>query len=326
MSTIVLSFELTLSDLEVDLGLRLDQWLAKRYPEYSRVRWHDWIQSEQVLVNHQASAVKYKVKSGDIISAQVQIKNNPLQDLPQPIPLNIVYEDESLLIINKPAGLVVHPAAGNRAGTLLNALLHHAPELANLPRAGIVHRLDKETSGLLMIGRTLQSYTYLVKELQQRNITREYSGLATGRITAGNTIDAPLGRHPRQRTKMAVLVMGGKPSVTHFRVAERFQNYTLLNLKLETGRTHQIRVHLAHIKHPLVGDPAYGGRLLLPAGAGEQLREFLRHFKRQALHACKLGLTHPTTQEYLEWTAPLPADFTKLLGLLREHNPVIAIF
>jgi 23S rRNA pseudouridine1911/1915/1917 synthase len=318
MSMITLNSEFTVSAEEG--GQRFDQVLAKHYTDYSRVRWQAWIQEGQVLLNHKISTVKTKVQDGDQIVVKVEIKESPLQDLPQPIPLNIVYEDESLIIINKPAGLVVHPAAGNYTGTLLNALLHHAPELANLPRAGIVHRLDKDTSGLLMIGRNLSSYTYLVKELQNRDITREYMGLAQGRITAGSTVDAPIGRHPKQRTKMAVLVMGGKDSVTHFRVSERFKNYTLLRLQLETGRTHQIRVHLAHIKHPLVGDPAYGGRLLLPPGSDDTLRNFLRHFKRQALHACKLGLSHPVTKEYMEWTAPLPDDFMELLDLLRTHN------
>jgi 23S rRNA pseudouridine1911/1915/1917 synthase len=233
------------------------------------------------------------------------------------IPLTIVYEDEEIIIVNKPAGMVVHPAAGNYDGTLVNALLHHAPELNEVPRAGIVHRLDKETSGLLAVARTLKSQKHLVEMLQARVMKRQYQAVACGVMTAGGTVNAPIDRHPVDRKRMAV-VANGKPAVTHYRVMERFRIHTHIRVDLETGRTHQIRVHMAHIHYPLVGDPVYGSRLRLPSDCSAELADFLRNFKRQALHAARLGLEHPTTGEMMEWEAPLPEDMQQLIRLLHE--------
>ena len=229
-----------------------------------------------------------------------------------------MYEDEHLLVINKPAGLVVHPAAGHADGTLVNALLNHAPEVENLPRAGIVHRLDKDTSGIMVVARSLIAHTSLVDQLQTRTMGREYEAIVVGTLTGGSTVDAPIGRHPRERKKMAV-VPTGKPAVTHYRLVERFAAHTHVRCKLESGRTHQIRVHMAHVKHPLVGDPQYGGRLRLPKGTTDELRDVLASFQRQALHARQLTLEHPQTGEILTWEVPLPDDIEGLLAALRKH-------
>ncbi|MDD4905566.1 MAG: RluA family pseudouridine synthase, partial [Methylobacter tundripaludum] len=233
--------------------------------------------------------------------------------------LEIIFEDESLLIVNKPAGLVVHPAIGNWNGTLLNALLNHDSSLETLPRAGIVHRIDKETSGLLMVAKTLQAHNSLTQQLQDRDITREYLAITRGRMTAGGTVDEPIGRHPTDRKRYAVRE-NGKHAVTHYRVGQRFTRHTLVQVKLETGRTHQIRVHMAHIRFPLLGDQVYGGRFQMPPDCSEQLEKELRSFKRQALHAAKLGLQHPVTDEYLEWEQPLPEDMIRLLEALAENE------
>jgi len=230
---------------------------------------------------------------------------------------DIVYEDDEILIINKPAGLVVHPAAGNWNGTLVNALLNHEPQLNTLPRAGIVHRLDKETSGLLMVAKSLKAHHSLTCQLQERSISREYLALVKGWMTAGGTVDAPIGRHPVDRKRYAVRD-DGKPAVTHYRLEQRFAKFTLIRVKLETGRTHQIRVHMAYIKYPLVGDPVYGGRFQLPADCSEALELALRGFKRQALHATRLGLVHPETGEYMEWEQPMPEDMQHLLEVLQQ--------
>ena len=235
----------------------------------------------------------------------------------QPIDLDIVYEDDHLLVINKPAGLVVHPAAGNRDSTLLNALLHHSPELATIPRAGIVHRIDKDTTGLLVVAKTLKAHASLVDQLQKKTAFREYEAIVQGVMTGGGMVDEPIGRHPSQRTKQAV-THSGKPAVTHYRLIERFRAHTHIRVQLETGRTHQIRVHMAHIQYPLLGDPTYGGRLRLPKGATPELIEALRLFKRQALHAKKLGVEHPETGEYCEWEVPLPEDFRSMIKVLRD--------
>ena len=237
------------------------------------------------------------------------------------IPLEIIYEDDSLLIINKPVGLVVHPAVGNWNGTLVNALLNHQPELNTLPRAGIVHRIDKDTSGLLMVAKTLQAHHSLVEQLQERSINREYLALVKGWMTAGGTVDEPIGRHPVDRKRNAVR-RDGKEAVTHYRLEQRFKRFTLIRVKLETGRTHQIRVHMSHINYPLVGDQVYGGRFQMPADCSPALAEALRNFKRQALHAAKLGLEHPETGEYLEWEQPLPSDMQHLLTALAENELV----
>jgi len=300
-------------------GMRLDQALAQLFPEHSRSRIQLWIKEAQVLVDGKPLKTKDKVWGGEQVLIQALL---PSVDLPwqaQPIALDIVFEDAELMVINKPPGIVVHPAAGNWEGTLVNALLHHAPELAKLPRAGLIHRLDKDTSGLLMIAKTLTAHTSLTKQLQQRTVKREYLALANGQIIAGATIDAPIDRHPRQRKLMAISETG-KPAVTHYRVEERFRAHTLLKVNLETGRTHQIRVHMASIHHPLLGDMSYGGRLQLPKGASPALIETLRQFKRQALHARTLGLVHPITGEYQEWSTPIPTDMQHLLTLLRVDN------
>ncbi|MNO94070.1 Ribosomal large subunit pseudouridine synthase D [compost metagenome] len=237
----------------------------------------------------------------------------------QDIDLEIVYEDEQILVIDKPAGLVVHPAAGHQDGTMLNALLHHVPELANVPRAGIVHRLDKDTTGLMVVAKTLEAHTNLVAQLQARSVSRIYEAIVVGVIVSGGKIDAPMGRHGVMRQKMAV-VPTGKQAISHYRVLERFRSHTHTRVKLETGRTHQIRVHMAHIGYPLVGDPVYGGRFRIPPGANPTLVESLRDFPRQALHARFLELDHPATGVRMKWESPLPDDFTWLLSLLRQDN------
>ncbi len=297
-------------------GKRLDQVLAELFPDYSRSRLQQWVKGGQVLVDGRQPRPRDKVWGGEqvAVSAMVEVETDWQGEA---IPLDIVYEDEALLVLNKPPGMVVHPAAGNREGTLVNALLHYAPELQHVPRAGIVHRLDKDTSGLLVVARTLESHTALVAQLQARSVSREYQAVVMGVLTAGGTVDAPIGRHPVQRKRMAV-VESGREAVSHYRVVERFRAHTHVTVRLETGRTHQIRVHMASIRHPLVGDPVYGGRLRLPAGASEPLKAALRGFKRQALHAAALGLDHPRTGEPITWSVPLPDDLVQLLEVLRD--------
>ena len=297
-------------------GMRLDQLLVERLPEYSRSRLQQWIRDGKVWLDGQPCKPKQRLRGGEQIRVAV-VLDPRVESLPQAIPLRILYEDEALLVVDKPPDLVVHPAAGNPDGTLLNALLHHDPQLARLPRAGIVHRLDKDTSGLMVVARSAAAHKLLVEQLQARRISREYRALIQGRLVAGGTVDAPVGRHPRHRTRMAV-VRQGRPAITHYRVLERFAAHTWLAVHLETGRTHQIRVHMAHIHHPLVGDRQYAGRPRLPKGAGDTLRQALRAFPRQALHACRLALRHPASGELVAWTSPLPADLSRLLELLRE--------
>ena len=294
-------------------GVRLDQALAKLLPEYSRSRLQDWITQGQVKLDGKEATVKQKVWGGETIEVVPQSHPAEQPYQAEDIALNVVFEDDSILIINKPAGLVVHPGSGNWEGTLLNALLHHAPQLAEVPRAGIVHRLDKDTGGLLVVAKTLTAQTALVRQLQERSVQREYYALVYGAVERAGTVDAPMGRHPAQRTKMAV-VEDGKPATTHYSVVERFPSCTLLRCKLETGRTHQIRVHLASIRHPLVGDSTYikGAQKCAP-----QLRAILAAFPRQALHAAQLGLEHPVTGEWLEWQAALPDDMAQLLQQIR---------
>jgi 23S rRNA pseudouridine1911/1915/1917 synthase len=297
-------------------GLRLDQALSELFPDYSRARLQDWIRSGAAVVDGSVRPPKHRILGGEWVELRAEAEN-VVEIEGQDIPLEIVHEDDSILIVDKPAGLVVHPAAGHPDGTLQNALLHHCPALATIPRCGIVHRIDKDTSGLLMAAKTLPAHKSLVDQLQDRTVHREYLALAHGALTGGGTVDAPIGRHPSDRKRFAVS-LGGKPAVTHYRLEERFPHHTLLRVKLETGRTHQIRVHLAHIHYPLVGDPVYGGRPRLPPGAGEELTAALRNFRRQALHAASLGFVHPETEDYREWTAPLPADFAALLDALRS--------
>ncbi|MEW6352860.1 MAG: 23S rRNA pseudouridine(1911/1915/1917) synthase RluD [Pseudomonadota bacterium] len=300
-------------------GRRLDQALAELFAGYSRARLQQWVRGGQVRVNRAQWRPRDKVRGGETVEILASMaQETPWQ--PEALALDIVYEDTALLVINKPPGLVVHPGAGNRAGTLLNALLHYAPELAGVPRAGIVHRLDKDTSGLLVVARDLSAQKNLVEQLQAHTVRREYDAVVVGVMTAGGRVDRAVGRHPSQRTRMAVArpeSKRGKPAVTHYRVLERFRAHTYVRARLETGRTHQIRVHMAHIHHPLVGDPLYGGRLRIPKGASEQLIDTLRNFKRQALHAGSLGLIHPRSGAAMQWSAPLPADMARLLEALR---------
>jgi len=301
-------------------GRRLDQALAALFPEYSRARLQRWIKDGHVSVDDAQRRPKDVVHGGEKVALTVVLEEET-RWRPQALPLDIVYEDEAVLVINKPPGVVVHPGAGNMDGTLSNALLHHAPELETVPRAGIIHRIDKDTSGLLVVARTLIAQKSLVEQLQARAFEREYRAVVMGVMTAGGTVDAPIGRHPVNRTRQAVVANeapGGKEAVTHYRVAERFHAHTLVNVKLETGRTHQIRVHMAHIHYPLVGDPAYGGRLRIPAGATPGLEQALRGFRRQALHAARLGFVHPLSGVTVAWEAPLPEDMEKLLAACRE--------
>lgn len=297
-------------------GLRLDQALASLFPDYSRSKLQTWLKQGRVNVDGKQLRPKDKVLAGQSIELLAVIEPQ-VEMRAQDIPLDLVYADSSILVVNKPVGLVVHPAAGNWDGTLQNALLHYDPQLVDLPRAGIVHRLDKDTSGLLVIARTLPAHTRLVADLQERLIKREYRAIVRGVPVAGGTIDLPIDRHPVDRTRMAVQE-NGKEAVTYFRVLEKYRNHALLQVNLETGRTHQIRVHLAYQGLPIVGDPVYGGRLVLPKAASANLIALLRGFKRQALHAFQLGLEHPETGEWMSWQAPMPEDMQALCAELRK--------
>lgn len=297
-------------------GLRVDQALARLLPQHSRASLQLWIRAERVLVEGNVPRAKDKVRGGERV--EILVPQTPAGDwMAQAIPLKIVYEDDHLLVINKPAGLVVHPGAGNPESTMLNALLHHEPSLNKLPRAGIVHRLDKETSGLLVVAKTEAVRLDLIGQLKQRALKREYLALVQGLLVAGGTVDAPIGRHNQVRTRMAVSE-GGREAVSHYRIEKKYRAHTLLRVKLESGRTHQIRVHMAHLKHPLVGDPVYGGRLQLPKGASTALITALQGFKRQALHAARLGLVHPASGKEMEWDAPMPEDMQALLKVLEK--------
>ncbi|MDN7125068.1 23S rRNA pseudouridine(1911/1915/1917) synthase RluD [Pseudidiomarina terrestris] len=300
-------------------GKRLDQTLAELFPDYSRSRLKTWITEGCVVVDEKkVDKPRERVITGMVVEVNAEIVEEQ-RFAAQPMPLNIVYEDDDILVINKPHGLVVHPGAGTPDGTLLNALLHHFPAIDQVPRAGIIHRLDKDTTGLMVVAKTIPAQTHLVAAMQEREITREYEAVCNGPMTAGGHVDEPIGRHPTKRTHMAV-VATGKPAVTHYRVAERFRNHTHLRLRLETGRTHQIRVHMAHLRHPLVGDHTYGGRPRPPQNASPELLEFLRGFRRQALHAARLSLHHPISGEWMSWDAPTPKDFLELLTMLRADR------
>lgn len=292
-------------------GHRLDAALANQLPDYSRSRLQQWLKSGQLQVNGQSLAAKHKVQGGEIVTLDAELQQETTWQA-EAIPLNIVFEDEECLVINKPINFVVHPAAGQREHTLANALLHHCPSLAQLPRSGIIHRIDKDTSGLLVIAKTLPAQHQLSKQLQAKAIQRQYEAIVQGHFTGGGTVEAAIGRHPKQRTKMAVTA-NGKAAVTHYRIIDKLPFHTHIKVILETGRTHQIRVHMAHIHHSIVGDQCYGGRLKLPKGASETVINALRQFKRQALHARRLTLQHPVTQQEMQFEAPLPEDMQRLL-------------
>jgi 23S rRNA pseudouridine1911/1915/1917 synthase len=296
-------------------GMRLDQALVLLFPEHSRSRLKDWIDEGKVWVDNKVRKPKDKILGGEHIQISAEMPLLVDSD-PEEIPLDIVYEDEHILVINKPAGLVVHPAVGNRSGTLLNALMHRTPELVHIPRAGIVHRLDKDTSGLMVVAKTLEAHTDLVLQLQARTVNRTYETVVWGMLPSGGTVEAKIGRHPRDRKKMGV-VEKGKLAISHYRVIEKFRSHTHLRVHLETGRTHQIRVHMAHIYHPIVGDKLYGGRLRVPPKASDELLTLLRTFPRQALHAKQLGLVHPFTREECVWEVTTPTDILELIQMLR---------
>ncbi len=297
-------------------GLRLDQALARMFPEYSRSRLKEWLLAGAITIDGGSKRPRDAVAGGEMISLEPQSESE-VRAAPEPITLDVVYEDDDLLVVNKPVGLVVHPGAGNPGGTLMNGLLHHAPKLEEVPRAGIIHRIDKDTTGLLLVAKTLTAHTGLVRQLADRQISRNYLAICNGVLTGGGKIDQPIGRHPGDRKRMSVQ-QNGKQAVTHFTVLERFRAFTYIRVKLETGRTHQIRVHFAWRRHALVGDQTYGGRLALPAGASEPLIEALRGFKRQALHATRLAFRHPTSGEMVELEVPPPADFETLLDVMRR--------
>ena len=302
-------------------GLRLDVALQRLLPDHSRSRLQAWIKEGLVTVGGQASTSKTKVWGGEQVLVHVQTKPEQQAFSAENIPLDIVFEDAHIVVINKPAGMVVHPAAGNWSGTLLNALLFYAPELKDVPRAGIVHRLDKDTSGLLVVAKTLAAQTNLVRQLQARTVKREYRAIVWGQIWRNGTIDQPIGRDPRSRTKMAIN-RAGKPAITRYEMLERFSVQTYMRCNLETGRTHQIRVHMQHLKAPIVGDPVYGFRGIVPIRAMTQtLRDAVSKFNRQALHAIKLGLLHPATNEFVEWQIELADDMKALLEAMRHEDP-----
>ncbi len=303
-------------------GKRLDQAAAQLFPDFSRARLQSWIKEGSLLLNGAISRTRDKVFPSDCLSINAELAAVDNWES-EPMALDILFEDASLLVINKQAGAVVHPAAGHRDGTLLNGLLHYCPQLELVPRAGIVHRLDKDTTGLMVVAKTLQAHTSLVNQLQSRTVTREYEAVVNGVLTAGGTIDQALGRHPVNRKKQAI-VHNGKDAITHYKVIKRYRSHTHVRVKLETGRTHQIRVHFAHLQYPLVGDQLYGGRLRIPPNCGESLEKTLRRFKRQALHARLLSLLHPLDGQQMSWEIDLPADILSLLNSLNldeEQQP-----
>jgi 23S rRNA pseudouridine1911/1915/1917 synthase len=301
-------------------GRRFDQTLAEMFPDYSRSRLTAWIKAGAVTLDGVIAPPRQLLRGGEKVLLQAELETE-VELEPEAIALDVVHEDEHVLVLNKPAGLVVHPGAGNSAGTLLNALLHHDPKLAQLPRGGIVHRLDKDTSGLMVVAKSLAAHTALVDMLSRHDVERQYEAVVLGTLVAGGTVDAPIGRHMGDRLRQAVRdEEDGKHAVTHYRLRERFRGHSLLQCSLETGRTHQIRVHLAHIGHPLVGDPLYGGGLKLPKGATPELVAALRGFRRQALHAERLAFEHPVSREPLSFSAERPADQQSLIDALRADS------
>lgn len=303
-------------------GRRFDAVLAELFPDYSRSRLAAWIKSGDARLDGREVRPRDPVRGGEAVTLNVELDVQTHSE-PEDIALDVLYEDEHVIVVNKPAGLVVHPGAGNPAGTLVNALLHRDPSLNTLPRAGIVHRLDKDTSGVMVVARTLPAHTALIEQLSSRQVHRQYLAVVVGALVSGGTANAPIDRHPRDRIRMAVRD-DGRDAVTHYRLRERFRAHTLLECRLETGRTHQIRVHMAHLKHPIVGDPLYGGPLKLPRGATEALIATLRGFKRQALHAETLEFVHPVTGEPVRCTAPVPDDLRELIRVLHDDTVAAA--
>ena len=296
-------------------GLRLDQALARMFPQYSRSRLKEWLLAGAIVVEGGPKRPRDAVSGGETVSLE-PVAEVSVRAQPEPIALDIAHEDDDLLVVNKPAGLVVHPGAGNPAGTLMNGLLHRVLALVEVPRAGIIHRLDKDTSGLLLVAKSLTAHTALVRLLAEREISRHYLAICNGVLTGGGTIDEPVGRHPVDRKRMSVQ-QNGKPAVTHYTVKERFAAFTYVNVRLETGRTHQIRVHCAHRRHALIGDQVYGGRLALPKGASDEVIQVLRHFKRQALHATRLAFEHPSSGAQVDIEVSPPKDFQMLVNTLQ---------
>ena len=299
-------------------GKRLDLALSKLFPEHSRSRIQSWIKAGEVEVNNSKYKQRNVVNSGDIIKINTTLKSIDKHQA-EHIGLDVIHEDKAIIILNKPAGLVVHPGAGNQKHTLVNALLHFDEKLDVLPRAGIIHRLDKDTTGIMIIARTIESYTYLVNELQERNIKRNYKAIICGQLVAGGVIENKIGRHPVHRTKMAVTDKG-KLATTHYRIIKKFQHYTYLDIQLGTGRTHQIRVHMNNEKHPIIGDPLYGKNTFIKKGINASLREFIKNFKRQALHAYNLEFTHPVSKKIISLKAELPDDMNNLIKILEMYD------
>ncbi len=297
-------------------GQRVDVVLAALFPEYSRSRLKIWIEQGQVLVNGETIKPKAKMRGDEELQLTVQAIESEEEFIAEDIPLDIIHQDDDIIVINKSADFVVHPAAGHYSGTVLNALLHFDSSLSAIPRAGIVHRLDKDTTGLMVIARNLSAHKYLVDQIQKHEVVREYQAVVFGLLTGGGKVDQPIGRHPHDRIKMAVRE-GGREAVTHYRLLERFREHSHVKVQLETGRTHQIRVHMSHLRHPIVGDRVYAGRHRVPAGAQQALLDYLQHFKRQALHAWQLSFVHPSSGESVSYQAPLPEDMTQLINLLK---------
>ena len=314
-------FELQEATVPLELaGRRFDQALAEMFPEYSRSRLAEWIKAGDALLDGQPVRPRDPVRGGEAVAVHLRTRVETHSEA-EALALDVRYQDADVLVIDKPAGLVVHPGAGNPRGTMVNALLHLDPALAELPRAGIVHRLDKDTSGLMVVARSLRAHSSLIEQLSGREVHRQYLAVVVGPMIAGGTVDAPIGRHPTDRIRQAVVKEGqGKQAVTHYRVRERFRAHTLVECRLETGRTHQIRVHMAYAKHPLIGDPLYGGSFKLPKAATPELVEALRGFRRQALHAEKLSFRHPVSGEAVTTESPMPDDMQALLSALRADT------
>ena len=303
-------------DLE---GERLDVVAATLFPEFSRNRLQYWIKQGALRFEGEVMRSRDKVFSGGLIVLEEQL-DEKIDWIPQEIDIDIIMEDDSIIVINKPAGMVVHPAAGHKDGTLVNALLNHFPQLAKIPRAGIVHRLDQDTTGLLVVAKSLAAHHSLVSQILEREMERQYCAVCVGVMTGGGTVNQPIGRHSRYRKKMAVVPERGKTAITHYRIARRFKHFTQINIQLETGRTHQIRVHMEHIRHPLVGDLMYGGKNKFIAGTSKKLIKEVNLFNRQALHAQTLSFRHPDTAQIVSFEAPIPSDLSNLLALLGEED------